>query len=320
MIAARHASLADLLTDEDVARTRAEGRRLAMQGLVPLVLVAAGLVAWSAAAPIAGAVVAPAQVKVELNRKTVQHLEGGIVREIRVREGQRVRAGDPLLVVGDLRTDAELALHQDALRAAQARRARAGAEAAFAGAMTLPPVLQQPQAAEHVAREQALFAARRRLLDEQVAALHEQLRQGHAQAAALAARQQAADDSTQLASGELQMNEQLVKEGFINRSRMLALQRNEADYRARLAEFAGELAAVRQRIGELGARVAAPRGWFIAGAAGASLVWFSLLGFGARWLAPCFARPWAWQVLDGLIGATMFVLSAMLVRHALIGM
>ena len=62
------------------------------------------------------------------------------------------------------------------------------------------------------------------------------------------------------------------------------------------------------------------RGWFIAGAAGASLVWFSLLGFGARWLAPWFARPMAWQVLDGLIGATMFVLSALLVRHALIGM
>ena len=49
-------------------------------------------------------------------------------------------------------------------------------------------------------------------------------------------------------------------------------------------------------------------------------VWFSLLGFGARWLAPWFARPKAWQVFDGLIGATMFVLSALLVRHALIGM
>jgi len=74
-------------------------------------------------------------------------------------------------------------------------------------------------------------------------------------------------------------------------------------------------------VGSIGAQQpAALRGWFIAGAAGASLVWFSLLGFGARWLAPWFARPRAWQVLDGLIGATMFVLSALLVRHALIGM
>jgi L-lysine exporter family protein LysE/ArgO len=61
------------------------------------------------------------------------------------------------------------------------------------------------------------------------------------------------------------------------------------------------------------------RGWFIAGASGASLFWFALLGFGARWLAPWFARPRAWQVLDGLIGATMFALSAMMVRHAVAG-
>lgn len=74
-------------------------------------------------------------------------------------------------------------------------------------------------------------------------------------------------------------------------------------------------------VGSIGAQQpAALRGWFVGGAAGASLVWFSLLGFGARWLAPWFARPRAWQVLDGLIGATMFVLSALLVRHALIDM
>ena len=73
-------------------------------------------------------------------------------------------------------------------------------------------------------------------------------------------------------------------------------------------------------VGSIGAQQpAALQGWFIAGAAAASLAWFSLLGFGARWLAPWFARPRAWQVLDGLVGATMFVLSALLVRHALIG-
>ncbi|GAB7542859.1 LysE/ArgO family amino acid transporter [Cupriavidus sp. 8B] len=73
-------------------------------------------------------------------------------------------------------------------------------------------------------------------------------------------------------------------------------------------------------VGSIGAQQpAALRGWFVAGASLASLFWFGLLGFGARWLAPCFARPRAWQVLDGLIGVTMFVLSALLVRHALKG-
>jgi L-lysine exporter family protein LysE/ArgO len=59
------------------------------------------------------------------------------------------------------------------------------------------------------------------------------------------------------------------------------------------------------------------RGWFIAGSSIASLGWFTALGFGARWLAPLFARPRAWQVLDALIGLTMWVLSALLLRHAL---
>lgn len=74
-------------------------------------------------------------------------------------------------------------------------------------------------------------------------------------------------------------------------------------------------------VGSIGAQqVSALRGWFVAGAGSASLFWFVTLGFGARWLAPWFARPKAWQVLDGLIGVTMLVLSALLLRHALTGL
>jgi L-lysine exporter family protein LysE/ArgO len=57
--------------------------------------------------------------------------------------------------------------------------------------------------------------------------------------------------------------------------------------------------------------------WFVAGASVASATWFGLLGFGARWLAPWFAHPRAWQVLDGIIGLTMWLLAALMLRHAL---
>jgi L-lysine exporter family protein LysE/ArgO len=73
-------------------------------------------------------------------------------------------------------------------------------------------------------------------------------------------------------------------------------------------------------VGSIGAQQ--PQGlqsWFIAGASSASLLWFTALGFGARWLAPWFARPRAWQWLDALIGVTMLVLSALLLRQALVG-
>jgi L-lysine exporter family protein LysE/ArgO len=73
-------------------------------------------------------------------------------------------------------------------------------------------------------------------------------------------------------------------------------------------------------VGSIGAQQpAALRIWFVTGATTASLLWFGSLGFGARWLAPWFARPKAWQLLDGLIGLTMWALSALLVRHALVG-
>jgi L-lysine exporter family protein LysE/ArgO len=74
-------------------------------------------------------------------------------------------------------------------------------------------------------------------------------------------------------------------------------------------------------VGSIGAQQPAPlQGWFAAGASVASLLWFSALGFGARWLAPWFARPRAWQLLDAMIGVTMWVLSLLLVRHVVNGL
>jgi L-lysine exporter family protein LysE/ArgO len=73
-------------------------------------------------------------------------------------------------------------------------------------------------------------------------------------------------------------------------------------------------------VGSMGAQQPAPlQIWFVAGASVASALWFGALGFGARWLAPWFARPKAWQILDGLIGLTMWLLAALMVRHALQG-
>ena len=71
-------------------------------------------------------------------------------------------------------------------------------------------------------------------------------------------------------------------------------------------------------VGSVGAQQAGlAKTSFVAGASSASLLWFSALGYGARWLAPWFARPRAWAVLDGLIGLMMLVMAALLVRHAL---
>ena len=97
-------------------------------------------------APLSGAIIAQRHAQGELNRKTVQHQEGGIVSQILVRDGERVRAGQPLIVIGDVRNDAELSLLQDQLSAERIRNARAAAEAALAASFQAPATSDTPRA------------------------------------------------------------------------------------------------------------------------------------------------------------------------------
>ncbi len=154
-----------------------------------------------------------------------------------------VRAGQPLIVVGDVRNDAELSLLRDQLRAERIRNARASAEAALAAKFQLPAELAGcAGASEHVARETALFQARRRTLDEQIASLEAQTRDARAQAAALTKQIETTAASAKLAAEELEINEKLVRQGYVQRARLLQLQRDESDYRSRLAEAQSDLA------------------------------------------------------------------------------
>src|SRR3970040_792197 len=75
-------------------------------GIVGSLLLVVSIAAWVWLAPLSGAVIGAGQVKVDMNRKTVQHQEGGIVGEILVRDGSKVEAGQTLLVLKDVRVDA----------------------------------------------------------------------------------------------------------------------------------------------------------------------------------------------------------------------
>lgn len=241
-------------------RAAAELRRARRFMLIPLAVTLALLTLWTVLAPLSGAVIAPGKLKVELNRKTVQHQEGGIVRKILVRDGEQVRSGQPLIVVGDVRNDAELSLLLDQLHAERIRNARATAEAALAARFAAPTDLDSvPRLGEHIARETALFEARRRTLGEQIASLEAQARDARSQAAALTKQIETTATSAKLAAQELEINEKLVREGYVQRTRLLQLQRDESDYRSRLSEAQSNQALAKQRIGDLQARIAQAR-------------------------------------------------------------
>jgi HlyD family type I secretion membrane fusion protein len=228
--------------------------------LLPLAVAAVLSLLWATLAPVSGAVIASARIKVELERKTVQHREGGIVREIRVRNGQQVRAGDVLVVVDDVRSDAELSLLEDQFRAERVRHARVNAEASLARDFSIDAKLSgEPRSADHLGRERAQFTARRRTLDEQLSALQLQMAAARAQAAALQGQIDSLHASGKLAAEELELNEKLVADGFVARARLLPLQRAGVEMQARLGEARGELALARQRAAELQARMADAR-------------------------------------------------------------
>ena len=233
-------------------------RRLRRQVLVPIAGVTLLIALWCAWAPLSGAVVASGQVQAALGRKVVQHQEGGIVRELLVRQGQSVKRGDPLLVVGDVRSDAALDLLRKQMLAEGLRAARTRAELVLASQFVVPAELAATPAM--LARERQLFDSRRRTLNEQLAAMQSQTREAHARIAALNAQLRASERSTQLARDELGINVELVASGFVQKSRLLTMERNVAETRVRAEAARGQIAEAQMQVSALGNTMAQARG------------------------------------------------------------
>ena len=236
-----------------------ELRPLVAAGLFILVAGVVGLGGWTLLAPLSGAVVAPAFVKVDLNRKVVQHQEGGIVREIRVRDGDRVKQGQPLVVIEDVRVDANLELLTIQLIAERAKAARLGAESAYAPKANFPADIlkheRQPRVAEILERERALFQSRRSSLDNQVAALRAQIRETQSESGALGEQIAAEERAIALQKEELKANEELLRQNFVQKTRVLTLQRAVAEYESRYGEHRADLSRTRQKAAELELRI-----------------------------------------------------------------
>jgi HlyD family type I secretion membrane fusion protein len=233
------------------------------RGLALIACGLAALAAWAIAAPLSGAIIAAGHVKVDLNRKVVQHQEGGTVRAVHVRDGERVKQGQELLVLDDVRIDAQLDLLRTQLDAERAKAARLEAERAYAAAPAYPPDLarrrSEPKAGELLGRETALFRARREALDTQIELLRRQIRETQDEIGALDEQLAAEARALKLQKEELSTNERLLEQGYVQRTRIMTLNRAVAEYEARHGERRAELSKARQRAGELELRVLAMR-------------------------------------------------------------
>jgi HlyD family type I secretion membrane fusion protein len=233
-----------------------EARWIIRSGLAVIVGGALALGGWMTLAPLSGAVIAPGFVKVDLNRKVVQHQEGGIVRAIRVRDGDKVKEGQELVLLDDVRIDAQLDLLRTQLDGERAKAARLEAERSYAAKPKFPKDLtDQPRTTEIIERESALFRARRDAVETQVAVLRTQIKESANEAAALADQIAAEEKALGLQKAELEANERLLAQGYIQKTRILTLQRAVAEYEARFGEHKAELSKSRQRVSELELRI-----------------------------------------------------------------
>jgi HlyD family type I secretion membrane fusion protein len=236
-----------------------EFKRLVLSGVLIIVAGASGLGAWGALAPLTGAVVAPGVVKVDLNRKVVQHQEGGIVREIHVRDGDHVTAGQELIRLDDVSVDAQLDLLRTQRDAERAKAARLEAERAYAEKPSFPRDLvrrkSDPKIEELLAKEAGLFRARREALDTQIAVLHRQIGETSAEEKALAVQLEAEERALKLQKDELAANQRLLEQGYVQKTRILTLQRAVAEYEANYGQHQAQASQARQRATELELRI-----------------------------------------------------------------
>jgi HlyD family secretion protein len=230
-----------------------EARGLARWGGVVLLGGLLPVLAWMALAPLSSAVVAPAYVKVDLNRRPVQHAEGDIVREVLVRDGQRVRRGDPLLVLGDVSVDADKNRLDYRVMAERASLARLDAEQGMAKAVAFPPEVLAAAKTDarlqaQVAKEQSLFQTRRLALTGQVALLRSQREKIAEETVFLQGQIRQAMDSMAFQKTDLENNRKLLKDGYIAATRIAQLEGVVADYGVKLEERRSELARAGQRM------------------------------------------------------------------------
>lgn len=228
------------------------GYAVLLAGLLPMA-------AWLCFAPLRTAVVAPAVVKVDLNRRPVQHLEGGTVREVLVRDGQRVKTGDPILVLGDVVVDADRERLRYRVLLERATVARLQAEQALS-ALSFPREVQEaakhdPRIKSVTVKEQALFESRRKTLVSQVALLKQQRGKIQQEISTVGAQIRQAQASLAAQTKELDSNRGLEREGFISPIRIARLEAGVSDYASKLEERRAERVRAEQRMMEVDLKI-----------------------------------------------------------------
>jgi epimerase transport system membrane fusion protein len=244
-----------MLTSEvDTVPLRSDDRSVRRLGLLVILVVFGGFGAWAALAPLSSAALAPGIITVESYRKTVQHLEGGIIKEIHVRDGDIVEKDRVLITMDDTQSRAQLEVLRGQYYISASREARLVAQRDGLSQVSYPPDLtsrkDEPKVEDAIRVQDQTFRVRKAALEGEVSLYQRQIEQLRAKSRGLKSQKESRERLVSSFRGELQDFESLLKEGFTDRQKVRELERNLAQSQGQLGELASEIAATELQINE----------------------------------------------------------------------
>ena len=225
-----------------------------MAGMIIITVFFLGFGTWSVTAPLNGAVVGNGFVKVEGNRKSVQHLDGGIVKELLVKEGDRIKSGEIVLVLDDSQARAEYNVLSQQNLVLRAMEERLRAEFTHQNKVDIPEEFRNqandPQIAAVFSGQALQFESRLAALDGQRSIIKEKIAQLESQISGGAAQVEAFESQLVSIQKEMKSLAPLVEKGLIARPRYLQLERTAAGLLGQAADGNANIAKARQAIAE----------------------------------------------------------------------
>jgi HlyD family secretion protein len=233
-------------------------RRTQRAGIVVIATLVLVLGGWAATASISGAVIAPGQIVVRSNAKKVQHLEGGIVLELNVENGQRVHAGDAIMRLDPSEPRARLAIIIAQLAELEVELKRLEAERDGQAELEFPSELVKLMPKSELERifdsQQNLIASRLGVVAGKKRQLAEQVNQIKNQISGMEAQLEGRKRQLAIAAAELETMQGLLKDGLVQRNRVLDLEREKADVEGDIGRLVAEIAKLRGAVSEVGLR------------------------------------------------------------------
>lgn len=207
---------------------------------------------WAATAPLDGNAVASGRVAVRSYSKVVQHLEGGIISDIQVQNGDSVREGDAMLVIDNTQSMAQLEIASSQFVALKAREARLIAERDGLDRVIYPniPSISEASVTQETLAQNSIFNAHRAANDGRTEVLEQRIGQLQEQVAGLEALKASKLVLAESYAEELADTQELLDQGFSDITRLRELKRNHATFEAQAAEHASNIAAIGVQSGE----------------------------------------------------------------------